>query len=757
MNLGHMKEWPPPRFRKKQSQGGGGHEKAPVSEEHVKELRPHELDASQRNGRQPTSATERSVASPAVPPTDCYEAWSAVGHSSCETLVDPKSALENSERNQTASELDASLLNIADPERIQPSSMSDPSLLHIKDGETTLLSKPNDIPLCPREPEGLNSPLDLQGLEQNNFPASVEVSSPKTCFETTDILPLNSEDPETGNSPKFIPDNSPNDHVAVLSNPIGNAQVSESVRDEQYRPESIMDRQDHHTPSSGSSNYSEPVLDTTEHLEPVFDTSEHPGPVFDTTDHPGIILEEPDYLQPISEGQDHTEPLSKSKEPDSSEYIYDGENYPEPIPDTQSRSESIKSHETFKGRDQQPHVRREARLHRFRWRSLMTRASVSERRTELHQVRSEMNDADAEFIKLSRQSWVDGSHNDLVLEASFKKLQAIRDRYGPLEEAYNRLEEQLDREEYELAELEEKMFKNGVPIPENHDSDLESQSDSSDESDSENLETIIEQQDPLYKAYVSRLGDASLCREAYADLMHEHDSLLEALEASQRYGRELLPEDQTTLAKFYAKEAKMSEELKQIGADVERLRLECIRKGLLAEDEDGDILQTSDGVVGPEQAEYIKYPHLLERPGEDEDEKTSKELLSGFASGDTGDRITRWLLHKLRSSCSEVELLKRFTPGLDRTVDTDKWQQEVLYFWFVDSANLPPSAYELEPTLTAFSSSRLTDSNRAPPKVFGEKQFIQLVVRSSSLSRSLEFGMWLKLAQLKGRSAVTCN
>jgi hypothetical protein len=77
----------------------------------------------------------------------------------------------------------------------------------------------------------------------------------------------------------------------------------------------------------------------------------------------------------------------------------------------------------------------------------MTRASVSERRTELHQVQSEMNDADAEFTKLSRQSWVDGSHNDLVLETSFKKLQAIRDRYGPLEEAYNRLEEPLDKED----------------------------------------------------------------------------------------------------------------------------------------------------------------------------------------------------------------------------------------------------------------------------------------------------------------------
>jgi hypothetical protein len=313
----------------------------------------------------------------------------------------------------------------------------------------------------------------------------------------------------------------------------------------------------------------------------------------------------------------------------------------------------------------------------------------------------------------------------------------------------------LDREEYELAELEEKMFKNGVPILESHDNDLESQLDTSDESDLESLEIIAEQQDPLLKKYVSRLGDASLCYEAYSYLRSEHDSLLEALEVSQRYDRELLAEDQTTLAKFYAKEAKMAEELRQIDADVERLRLECIQKGFLEDEGDeNDILRTLDVGVGPEQAEYSRYPRLLERPGEDEDERRSKKLLSDFRSGDTGDRITRWLLHKLRTSCSEVELLKRYN-GLDRTVDTDKWQEEVLYFWFVDSANLPPSAYELEPTITDFSSSRLTNPDNASPKLFAEKQFIQLVVRSSSLSRSLEFGMWLKLANLKRRSAVT--
>jgi hypothetical protein len=716
-----------------------------MSEEHVEESRPPGTVASESYGRQPTSATEKLVASPVVPLTDSYEAPLALEHSGSKTLADPESTFEDSERNQTASRVDTSLLNTADPERIQSSSMSGRSSPHTKDSQTTLLSNPNDLLLYSTESERIHAPLDLQGPERSNSLTPVELSSPRIRFETTDILPLNGEDSETGKCLKPIPNNSPNGRVSKPSDLKGNAQTSESVPGERYHTESILDRQDHYTFLSDSSDHPESIFDTTERLESVLDR-------LDCTE---IILEGPDHPQPISKGQDQTDPVSKELDP--SEHNSARGNYPKAIPDKQSRSESIKSHEILKGRDQLPQAHREARLHRLRWRSLKTRALVSEKRTELSQLRSEMSDADAEFIKLSRERLIHGSHDDSALLASLKKLQDTRDTYGPVEEAYNTLEEQLDREEYELAELEKKMIKNGVPILESNDSDLESQSISSDEGDSENLDIITEQQNPLYKEYMSRLGDANLLHEAYSHLLSEHDILLQALEASQRYGRELPAEDQTTLAKFYAKDTKMSEELRKIDADVGRLRLECIRNGLLAEEEgdENDILRTSDGVVGPEQAEYNKYPRLLERPGEGEDEKSSKALLSEFKSGDTGDRITRWLLHKLRSSCSEVELLKRFTPGLDHTVDTDKWQEEVLYFWYIDSANLPPSAYELEPTLTAFPSTRLTDPNKASPKPFAEKEFIQVVVRSSSLSRSLEFGMWLKLARMKERSEVT--
>lgn len=739
-----MKRW---RFRKKPYQGGGGYEKP----HHVKESRPPEIVVAKPDGRQPTVATGNSAASPL---TDVYEAPSAVVHTMSDTFADPESASKDSEWHQMASRIDTSLINIEDPERIRSSSMLGRSTPYVKDPERTMLSKPDGLPLYSTESERIQPPLDLQGPERSNLLPLMELSSSESRFGTADISPLNGENPETYNSPKSIPKNSPNGRITVLPDLLGDVEVSESS----------LDLQDHQTPLSDNSGHPGPIFDiqgqtplsdNPDHPGPIFGIKEHLEPVLDRLNHPEFIPDEPDHPQPISDGQDH--PHHISQRPEHPENDSDVENYPEAIPDTQSRAESIKSHETVKGMDQQPHIRREARLHRLRWRSLTTRALVSEKRSELQQSRSEMSDADAEFVKLSRQKWISGSHDDLALEASFKKLQATRDAYGPLEEAYNTLEERLDREEYEIAELEKKMFKNGVPIPESHNSDLESQSNSSDEDDSENLEIIKEQQNPLYKEFMSRLGDSGLLHEAYSHLLAEHDSLLEALEVSQKYDRELQPEDHTTLAKFYGKEAKMLEELRIIDADVERLRLECVREGLLAgeEGDENDILQTSNGSVDPEQAEYNRYPRLLTRPGEDEDERISKALLSEFKSGDTGDRITRWLLHKLRSSCSEVELLARFTDGLDRTVDTDKWQEEVLYFWFVDSSNLPPSAYEVEPTLTALPSSDLTDLSKMPPKRFGEKQLIQLVVRSSSLSHSLEFGMLLKLARMKGRSAVT--
>lgn len=146
--------------------------------------------------------------------------------------------------------------------------------------------------------------------------------------------------------------------------------------------------------------------------------------------------------------------------------------------------------------------------------------------------------------------------------------------------------------------------------------------------------------------------------------------------------------------------------------------------GLLGEsDGEGDEANnsgSSNGLLDLEQAVCNKYPLLIQRPGEIEDEERSKSLISEFKAGDTGDRITRWLLHKLQSSSLEVELLARFSEGLSLNADTEKWQEEVINFWFFDSANLPPSAYKVEPTRTLFTTSALVDLGKVAPTGFSD-------------------------------------
>lgn len=142
---------------------------------------------------------------------------------------------------------------------------------------------------------------------------------------------------------------------------------------------------------------------------------------------------------------------------------------------------------------------------------------------------------------------------------------------------------------------------------------------------------------------MSRLGDAELCREAHSNLVLECKYLREIQEIRRRIGRDLQLEDRTALSNFPADEAKALEELGQIEAGVERLRLEVIREWILDESEyesdEKDILEPLNYSVDLEQADYNKYPLLLLQPSNVEDERLAKFLISDFKVEHTGDRI----------------------------------------------------------------------------------------------------------------------
>lgn len=341
--------------------------------------------------------------------------------------------------------------------------------------------------------------------------------------------------------------------------------------------------------------------------------------------------------------------------------------------------------------------RKQEKLRALRLQTLMTRALVAEKRSELGEVRLAASAADEKFMKCVREKRNQAFPGDMaaVLEEPYQELQAIRDRYGALEDEYNTLEDRLDREEYEMWQLEESLAR--------QDGDSSSESGGTDD-----LDVDTESHHPLEDEFLSRLGDVDLCREAHDELVVEHERLLGAMEQRARVGKRLAPDDEAALADFPAREAQILEELAAAERDAKRLRAACIEQGLLTDwdwDDEGDIaLQSPNGTVDMAQAEYHRYPLLLQKPHDDE--KTFQELISDFA--DPGDRITRWLLHKLKSSCSEVELCARVSDdvaGQHDQHDTADWQEAVLRHWFHDAAVLPPAAFAPNRTATTTATN----------------------------------------------------
>jgi hypothetical protein len=802
-----LKLWLLKKLRSRQRSSHGDPQKL----KHVKEALRHDVVTSEHLGRLPTLNTEDLVALSVMPsPNRQNEAPSATVARMSENLTaDAEDAFKDSQRIQTSSKADASSFYTEASTRIDQSSTSDGSPHDIKDLEIIPPSSPlhgsplsgkdlkrSDSPILIRkfspdghmsilldlrqdsqaEAERLDHPDSLSGEQDHLFYDGIY--RPESILENSDHSEsiLGGEDrPE----PKLDWPHHPelNLDQQAYPEPFWEGQShSQSISDKPphevlvpnrpYHSDFFLERSHPESVILGAQDRSEPTSRGPDHLEPISDQLDYPEPLWESEDYPWHNSDQQDHPEPIPERPDHPAPISVR--PDLSELISEGEFHTKPvsaghdqvelISEGQSRPQSIRSHKSLMVKDQQRRFRREAKLHYLLSRNLQTRAHAYEKRSQLRQSRSKISDADQQFMKLIRERRVQGSQDDLALVASFEKLQDTRDKYGPLEEIYNAIEDQLNREEYEAKELENKILKSEIPGP---DIDIDSRSSSS--SDSKAPEIIREPDHPLYEEYMSRLGDADLCYEALSDLRMENEGLLHTQEVRRTVGIELSPDDQATLEIFPAAEAKLLDELRRIEADVEHLRLECDRLGLFGEnkhefmDEDEviDLWQHSIGSGDPKQPEYNKYSLLLEKPEEKEDEGKSKVLLTDFKEGDVGDRVTCWLLHKLRSSGLEAELLARVSDELHRSAKTEKWQEEVLDFWFFDSTNLPTSAYKIEPTLTAFPPSPLTDLNKGSYGRFGDAQLIQLVIRSSSQSQKLEFGRWLKLTRMKGRSAVT--
>jgi hypothetical protein len=236
-------------------------------------------------------------------------------------------------------------------------------------------------------------------------------------------------------------------------------------------------------------------------------------------------------------------------------------------------------------RQEGPAKYKETKSRRLRWRVLKLRATVAEKRRELTHARLDVIYADDDFMKLVRQMRIQqpdtGYEGSALFEHHYSKLQAARDKYGLLEETYGILEERLNREEYEITQLEEELDVDDEDCSEHHTDDSGISSRNSDDGESDNPTFTKNGQYALYDEYLSKLGDADLVHEDLIELRVARRNLQEFQASRKKVRLELSPEDQETLDNYAAEKSKLLGQLKEIKADAERLRIQCVESGLM--------------------------------------------------------------------------------------------------------------------------------------------------------------------------------
>jgi len=145
----------------------------------------------------------------------------------------------------------------------------------------------------------------------------------------------------------------------------------------------------------------------------------------------------------------------------------------------------------------------------------------------------------------------------------------------------------------------------------------------------------------------------------------------------------------------------MRKEIGQIEADIERIEAECLAKGL-------DITASNSGTEYGSEKESIRL-QSSHREGKFEAKgiQTNQSPTGESSYNNKGDRINRWILHKLRTSPLEIELFVRVFLELVHLISIQQWemgvvqfQQQVLLLWGEDKANKPSAAFKALPTRT---------------------------------------------------------
>jgi hypothetical protein len=291
-----------------------------------------------------------------------------------------------------------------------------------------------------------------------------------------------------------------------------------------------------------------------------------------------------------------------------------------------------------------------------------------------------------------------------ALLQDFEHLQEIRDSLQPREDDYDRLEDQVNREEYELGELESKLYPISVSAQVSTLADEElALFDGRFDHDESSLSIRSGPAETSSKVnqYLSRKGDMHLLEERLDELRMERAQIVEEELVRARVGRALDEYSRAFLVDFDMRHDELQRELAQTTEDVARLRaaLPDTEDFVIYPDQfdetrrdtsDEDSLVTTmphDEILNPIEAYSEGQEPLLLTGAEEPNPVFSGSALQGSKSViNKASYINLWLLHRLRISLLEVRRFKS-TPDLeDLKLDQTQIKDMVLRWWFNDGS-----------------------------------------------------------------------
>lgn len=349
------------------------------------------------------------------------------------------------------------------------------------------------------------------------------------------------------------------------------------------------------------------------------------------------------------------------------------------------------------------------------------------------------------------------SFSTASLQSGFRELQATRTEYQVLEARYESLEDALSQAEFELESLERlflgKLYSPLRPTDSTtlHDDMQEYEVPPSRMSLLGIPSARPEDVHPIYEDLMSAIGDLQLAQEHKEDLIMHKEAIQQGQENLKRIekyqGRELAAQtrqisdaDLEFLRDYEVDERDAQNRIDRLAARVERLKKQCYDEDLIPktapfheiysfqpdirDDLSIDLDLEEDRDDDARLADQ-RFPLLLFNPSHilDEDLLTAQgalrkavrlpaqdparrltiqaakkecsieSLVVKFDDKNKSDFINRWLLHRLRTSRLEADLLYSVFSSCMKILNFDKWQADVLFYWPRDPANLPAETF----------------------------------------------------------------